>query len=257
MPSPFPGMDPYLEHPAIWPDVHQGIITYTRDHLRQQLGPGFYLSIGERVYVEFEERGIYPDVAIIERPRGARAPTGTATAPVADTPRIVHYRTAVERREVFLELRDASRGHRIVTVIEVVSPANKRRGPGRDLYVQKQEEVLASDASLVEIDLLRGADRVVAPTPDPLDKGPYRVVVSRAGDRLQRELYSFDLRERLPRVGIPVVPGVADVVLDLPAILAEAYEKGSYEVRVDYTRDPVPPLERADADWARELLTRR
>lgn len=250
--SPFPGMDPYLEHPSLWPNVHQRLITYASDALQAQLAPRYYVSIGERVYLEAPERSVYPDLWVVER-GGTRATTTSALEP--DRP-IVVVVEPVERREVFIEIQDPAAGHRVVTVIEVLSPSNKQPGEGRELYLRKQAEVLASDVHLVEIDLLRAGAPTVALPPSPAGARGYRVVVTRATDRTRRELYQVSIRDRLPRVAIPLRPTDPDAVLDLQAVLDEAYAKGAYGLRVDYTAPPVPPLEGDDAVWARELLSR-
>ena len=256
MPSPFPGMDPYLEHPGLWPDVHQSLVTYARDALQGQVGRAFYVSIGERVYLEEAGREVMPDVAVVRARGRGYVPGASPLEP--DTPLVValeedEAQAPAERREPFLEVRDAYGGHRVVTVIEVVSPSNKR-GPGRALYLQKQAEVLATDASLVEVDLIRAGPPVVACPPDRLGDEPWRVVVTRGSRRTRRELYPVGYRDRLPRVRVPLRRDDADVVLDLPAVLALAYERGAYDRRVDYRGDPPPPdLPRTDLAWARGL----
>jgi hypothetical protein len=136
--SAFPGMDPWLEHPARWPNVHQSVITYSRDALQRQIGDRYFASIGKRVYVEAPEQSYYADVWIVEQRRAS----GTALEVDADRP-VVVILEAVEHREVFLELLDAMSDERVVTVIEVLSPSNQRPGQGRDLHRRKQGEVLA------------------------------------------------------------------------------------------------------------------
>ncbi len=247
--SPFPGMDPYLEHPTLWPNVHQRLITYASDALQAQLTPRYYVSIGERVYLEAPDRSVYPDLWVVER-GGPRAATATLEA---DRPVVVVVEP-VERREVFIEIQDPGAGHRVVTVIEVLSPSNKQPGEGRDLYLKKQAEVLASNVHLVEIDLLRGGAPTVALPPSPGGRSGYRVVVTRSTDRTRRELYEVTLRDRLPRVAVPLEVGDTDAVLDLQAVLGEAYTKGAYGLRVDYSVDPTPPLPADDTTWARALV---
>jgi hypothetical protein len=242
MPSPFPGMDPYLEHPALWPGVHQSVITYSRDLLQEQAGDGFIVTMGERVYVEAR--------------RAHKNPRVTKTK-AADSPVVVVVLEGIERREVFLEILDARNGDKVVTVIEVLSPSNKRKGPGRELYLGKQRDVLESDASLVEIDLLREGEPTVALPPESLGEEAYRVVVSRPQDRKRRELYPIALRDPLPRAGIPLVPPHADLVLDLAAVMAQTYERGAYGRRIDYGREPFPALRREDEAWCRKLLAKR
>jgi Protein of unknown function (DUF4058) len=247
--SPFPGMDPWLEHPSLWPNVHQRLITYASDALQTQLAPRYYVSIGERVYLEEPDRSLYPDVQILERggPRSRRAAVLEADDPV------VLVLEPVEVREVFIEIQDPSAGYRVVTAIEVLSPSNKEPGPGRDLYLRKQAELLDSNVHLVEIDLLRAGRRTVSIPEWKKLVVSYCVVVSRAPDRLRREVYPVTLRQRLPRVRIPLKPEDPDAVLDLQAVLEEAYAKGAYALRVSYSKEPAPALSAEDAAWAREL----
>jgi hypothetical protein len=245
-------MDPWLEHPAWWPNVHQRLITYASDALQKLVGDRYFVAIGERVYVEAPERSHYPDVSIVEQ----RGGSGVATAVGADTPVIVMVE-AVEHREVFLEISDAVSGERIVTVIEVLSPANKRPGPGRDLYRRKQAEVLDSNTSLVEIDLLREGEPTVAIPSHRRARSAYSVVVCPVTDRLRRELYPIGLLDRLPRVAIPLEAGDPPAVLDLQAVLDETYEKGGFARRIDYSRSPVPPLGAAEQEAAHRVLAAR
>jgi hypothetical protein len=242
-------MDPWLEHPAGWPNVHQSLITYSRDALQGQVGDRYFVSIGERVYVETPERNYYPDVSIIE----TRAAGPGELALGADAA-VVMLLPDIEQREVFLEIFDSVSGDRVVTVIEVLSPSNKRIGPGRDLYQRKQEEILASRTSLVEIDLLRDGEPTVALPREGHAKGTYRVVVSPAANRNRRELYPFNLSDRLPRVAIPLLGRDPPVVLDLQAVFAETYERAGFGRRLDYTKPPIPALSPDDEAWAREVL---
>jgi hypothetical protein len=242
-------MDPWLEHPAWWPNVHQRMITYASDTLQKLVGDRYFVSIGERVYVEVPEHSYYRDVSIVEQ-RGGR---GIPTAVGADTPVVVIVE-AVEHREVFLEISDAVSGEQVVTVIEVLSPANKRLGPGRDLYLRKQAEILNSTASLVEIDLLRDGEPTVAVPSHRRAESAYSVVVSPVTDRFRREFYPIRLLDRLPRVSIPLAEGDLPAVLDLQAVLAETYEKGGFGRRIDYSRPPVPPLSAGDQAAALQVL---
>jgi hypothetical protein len=250
--SPFPGMDPWLEHPAWWPNVHQRMITYMSDTLQSLVGDRYFVAIGERVYVEAPEHSYYPDVSIVEQ-RGGR---NVVTSVGADIPVVVIVE-AVEHREVFLEISDAVSGEHVVTVIEVLSPANKRPGPGRDLYLRKQAEILNSTTSLVEIDLLRDGEPTVAVPGHRRAESAYGVVVSPVMDRFRRELYPIRLFDRLPRVTIPLKEGDQPAVLDLQAVLDETYDKGGFGRRIDYNRPPVPPLGASDQAAALQLLAAR
>lgn len=258
MPSPFPGMDPWLEHPALWPGVHHAFVTYSRDQLQPRVGPRYYVDLEVRVYVESEEGGssrhVAPDTFVVEVPRRATGHAAVAAID-ADPATVVLLQDALEVREGFIEIRSLQ-GDRVVTVIELLSWANKRKGSGREKYLPKQAEVLASDVNLVEIDLLRGGEHTVGLPEALVREVPFRVVVSRASDRRRRWIHRIGLWDRLPRVAIPLLAPDPDVVLDLGAVLALVYEGGAYERRIDYARDPEPPLGTEDAARAREVLAR-
>jgi uncharacterized protein DUF4058 len=256
MPSPFPGMDPYLEDPALWPGVHDSVILYSRDALQPLLLPRYYVEIGERIYFEDSRDVIYPDATVHERrpaPDGGAVATPAPAAP--DEP--VVFTIEPRQRETFLEIRSVG-AHEVVTVVEIISPANKYgQGRGRDEYREKQDQVLRSNANLVEIDLLRRGHSVVVAPPGELltlSRWDYIACVSRASDRRHVEVYAVSARQRLPRVAIPVREPDPDVVLDLPAVFDRAYDNGAYVVRVDYNQPPSEPLRAEDEEWADSLL---
>jgi hypothetical protein len=249
-------MDPYLEQH--WGDVHHRFITYASDQLAKVLPKDLRARVEERVFVESPENGyrpIIPDVRVIERRRrkGKRSTTSTALA-VAE-PLIVM--TDEEVTQGFIEIRDASSGHRVVTVIEVLSPANKVPGEGQDKYLQKRQELREGRVSLVEIDLVRAGKR---PLPVPLASLPpsfrtaYQVWVRRGWETLKVEIYRGALRERLPVIRIPLRQTDADVPLDLQALIDQCYRNGDYEDDLNYQTDPYPPLDPDDARWADALL---
>lgn len=260
MPSPFPGMDPYLEEPSGWMDFHNSFITYLRDDLNGSLGEGYVARMTERVVVESvrsERRGIYPDVAVVtQRPGGG--PAGAATA---DPFVRVKAAAGAECREAGIEILDRQ-GNRVVTVIELLSPSNKAiGGMGRRKYRRKQREVLGSPAHLVEIDLLRAGAWTVAVPEDVarMDRTfDYLVSISRADGRHEDEfdLYVLGLRDRLPRIAVPLAHGDPDTVVDLQSLLERSYDRGQYARLVDYRRDPVPPLAPDAAAWVADTLRR-
>lgn len=252
----FPGMDPYLEHPRLWSGVHASLMVYIRDHLRERVRPRYIAAVEERVYLEEPDREIIPDDSLRQRP--ARSPGGTLLVEDPDAPVIVQT-SSLAVREAFGTILDRQAGMRVVTVIEVVSPTNKYAGPGRKLYKEKQGEVLASSANLVEIDLLRTGPHVLA-VPEYLARGQgdyhYLCCVNRAqGERDAFELYPRCLEHPLPRIAIPLADPDPDVRLDLPALLAQVYELGSYQDRINYEQPCVPPLTPAEQDWANQILT--
>lgn len=203
-----------------------------------------HVSIGVRIYVESGRTEDTSSADLVQSDAGRCA----ATDALADT----------ERRKPFLEIIDAASGSPVVTVIELLSPSNKRAGAGRDLYLRRRAEVLASSANLVEIDLLRGGEPPVA-VPAHQQMTQYRVRVARSGHRDQRELYPITLDSRLPRIAIPLLADDRPIVLDLQRLLEEARDKSGLWRRIDYGTPPVPPLVPADADaaWARDVVAAR
>jgi hypothetical protein len=258
MPSPFPGMDPYLENPALWGGVHDRLIVYMGEVLRPALPPGYYVDIGERIYFERPADYRRPDVTVVQsgpRSAGPRQQGGIATLE-PDEPLIVSL--DLEERETILEIRTLE-DDELVTAVEVLSPTNKaRHSRGREEYLKKRDELLAGNAHLIEIDLLRqGPPVVLAPveelrTERPLD---YIVTVSRACDRSRVEVYAFTLRSPLPRVKVPLRRPDPDVILDLPAAMNRVYDHAGYRDRLRYHLPPPPPtLRPEDAEWVDGLL---
>jgi hypothetical protein len=153
--------------------------------------------------------------------------------------------------ERYLEIRDSAT-HQVVTVIEVLSPSNKQPGEGRQQYERKRLHVLASWTSLVEIDLLRGWQ------PMPLGEAPasdYRLLVSRGWLRPEASLYPFEVTEPIPEIPIPLRAQESEPALDLNELLHSIYDQVRYDLRIDYSIDPEPPLEPDKAEWARRLLS--
>ncbi len=253
----FPGMDPYLENPAIFPGIHTRMVVYLADQLAVLVRPRYIASVGELVYVEGPaERPIYPDVWIRRAPRGESGPS-TAAVAVLDEPVVVEVPDA-EVHEPYIEILDRQSGMRVVTVIEMVSPSNKYVGPGRDAYLAKQREVRYSQAHLVEIDLLRYGPHVLAVSEAQV-RGrfdyDYLFSVNRAASpRYRFEVYPRTVRHRLPRIRVPLAGDDPDVPLDLQAALERAYEAGSYRERVAYGAPCEPPLAPGDQAWANELI---
>lgn len=260
MPSPFPGMDPYLEDPGLWPDVHHRIIAIAGDLLGERLRPKYYVRIEERIYLADESDPVRsvraPDLRIASFPGGqdqAFVPGGIGL----DVAEPVVFDTMFEEdvHEARLEVIDREH-HLTVAVIEVVSPANKVAGShGRASFRQKRREVMGSPSHRVEIDLLRAGHRF---TPSMgLPACEYLVHVSNAARRPRGLLWPIRLSQRLPVVSIPLLPEDPDVPLDLQAVLTTAYDRAAYDLQIDYRSDPVPPLSHEWADWSHNLLRDR
>jgi len=257
-------MDPYLEHPALWPGVHQGLITYMQAVLNTILPPHYVADIGERLYVVQPERSIYPDVVVIEHPPvippATQETTSASVAAVSDPPWILTLHP-VEMREVFIEILSIGNESHVVTVIEVLSPSNKTAGtPGRDLYLAKQKELLESQTHLIEFDFLHSGEYTVAPPREGLlayGTWDYLVSLHRGGQGYRYEVWAVTLRQRLPRVRVPLADGDPDVVLDLQAVFDRCYDAAAYARRLDYRREPSISLRQDDAAWVATLLHER
>lgn len=257
MPSPFPGMDPYLENPLHWRGLHNRLITFAAESLKTILPPGFIADIDEQLYVVEPERPIYPDVAVLKRPAEGVKP-GRATVLEPEDPPGMLTAYPIEINEPFIEILTGERWDRVVTIIEILSPANKASGSrGREEYLQKQGEVLNSATHLLEIDLLRrGAHTVSAPLEFLRERGRWDYLVSlhQSSDRYTYLYWMIGVRQRLPRVRVPLDDNSPAVVLDVQAVFERAYDSGLYAQRVDYREEPVVPLKSDDAAWANALL---
>jgi hypothetical protein len=159
--------------------------------------------------------------------------------------------------ETFIEIIDVGSGRRVVTVLEVLSPANKRPGTGRELYRKKQGELLEGQVSLVEIDLLRAGQFVLsvpARKIPPAYRTPYRVVVRRGWKPLEAEFYALPLGDPLSTIQVPLRETDSDIALPLQTLLDHAYDNGGYANDLDYELEPDPHLEGEEAAWADALL---
>lgn len=263
MRCPFPGMDPYLERPEIWPDFHDSIIAYIREALQPLLRPRYAALTRDRLYVIEADRPIYPDVAVVQARRGsgeaARAPQASGpSAVVADQPVVVElFREEV--REPVIHIIEPAAGNRIVTAIEVLSPDNKVPGPGRDSYCQKHEELWLGGSNMVEIDLLREGRPAVQVAQEKLASlGTWRYLVAISRYLPPRhEFYAWKLEQRLPRIAIPLASGDTDVVLDLQASFERAWDAGPYPELLRYAQPPPGDLAPEESEWCRKVLDAR
>ena len=259
MPSPFPGMDPFIES-QIWEDFHHALIEVMRESLIPHTRPRYVVRVEERVYVEHIPSSasvfIRPDVTVLERhgDEGPLESTEPMTTSAVVTPVIRHLPVPEQVREAFLTIRERETME-VVTVIAVLSPGNKRAGSdGRREYLRKREEVLLSATHLVELDLLRGGERL--PTLEPLPPGDYYVFVCRGQRRFQAEVYAWLLRRPLPPVPVPLAGADPDVVLDLQAMCTTVYDRAGYDYSLNYRQGLVPPLSDADQAWTQQFLVR-
>ena len=252
-------MDPYLEDPDLWPDVHAELIAQIRAELNGQIAPNYVARVEQRVFISDENDPsrdlIVPDVRVrrSNHPVGVRAMAAVAE-PADDAAESFEVTTEIDEEivESFIRVYDR-RDRSVVAVVEVLSPANKTPGSaGRRAYRDKRAEIMASPAHLVEIDLLRAGTRAfVLQQLPPFD---YLIHVSRAssdGGRRRARVWPVPIARRLPAVPVPLRHGDADARLDLQAVLVAAYDRARYDLDVDYAADPVPPVTGERAPWAR------
>lgn len=262
MPSPFPGMDPYLESPDWFPNLHHDLIFCIKETLQTRLPASYYTQSNQRIWLEYSRRYVEPDVEVVRsvgRPR-KRGRGGIAIAePRPSEPLMVSVETIEHGpfTESFVEIRRRQgKEIRLVSSLEVLSLSNKTPGnPGREQYLNKQREVLDGEVHLVEIDLLRRGTHSSA-IPRDLARAKagafdYHVSVHRFDRPNDFFIYPIPLEQRLPVIAIPLLPGDPDVPLDLQAVFDRAYEAGPYAREVDYGVDPIVPRLRPDqAKWA-------
>jgi hypothetical protein len=253
MPTPFPGMDPYLERPRLWPGVHNLLIARLAEDLGPRLRPRYYVAVEERTYTVGPSELVFagqPDVAAVQ-PSAAPAGPRVATLPAAPAAITVEVPLPDEIHETYLEVR-ATENHRVITALEILSPTNKRPGEGRELYLDKRQRVLGSSTHLVEIDLLRAGRRM--PVYGKVPPSHYRLLISRRPRRPRADLIPFSVRQPIPSFELPLLPGDAEPAVDLNRLLHELYDRAGYDLRIDYRKDPLPSLRGEDAEWADALL---
>lgn len=256
MPSPFPGMDPYLESPELWSEVHNRLIVAIADDLANHLSNKYRVAIEKRTYLSGEEDSLLvgiPDVSIVSKLAKENQPLSTMTMSPPTEPITVTVPMVEEVRESYLEIREVGTAA-VVTVVELLSPKNKRFGEGRQAYERKRQQVLASVSHLVEIDLLRGGQ----PLPILGDrKSDYRILISRGDRRPSADLYAFGVRQEIPRFPLPLALGDVEPLVDLQTLLKGIYDRARYHLAVDYQKPTQPPLSEEDATWADILMQKK
>ncbi len=252
MPSPFPGMNPYLEQDDVWHDFHERWIPLAAELLTPQVRPHYIVKLDEHIFIHelgSEERRLLgrADVAVTQ---ATPPPENRSSTAVLEAPVIGHLPSAVDVEQLaFIEIRDRQ-SRDLITAIELLSPVNKQPGSNREQYLAKRRQLLASSVHLVEIDLLRGGPRMPLREPVVCD---YCVLVSRAGARPQVGIWPFHLRDPLPVVPIPLREENRFARLDLQAVLHRIYDVAAYEDYI-YTGTPEPPLAPEDDAWAKQLI---
>lgn len=221
MPSPFPGMDPYLEHEKTWATFHYNLMNVLFQVTTPSLVERYRARVLERVFTV--EHVLFTSV------------------------------TREEHREPYLEIRQRTDG-KLITLMEVVSPVNKTTAIGRQSYIEKRNEAHRFRANIVEIDLVLDGQRMHDFSRENLPSWDYNVVVTRAPRPEQFELYTSTLEKRLPRFRLPLAVDDRDVVVDLQAVLHRVYDQADFAKTVDYQTDPLTKLDAGQKQWLDRYL---
>jgi hypothetical protein len=190
---------------------------------------------------------VEPDVHLAREPT-ATPSMATTSAAVAATPVVHHMPVPRRLRQPYLTIRDRA-SRRVITVLEVLSPTNKQSGAARRKYLRKRSRILAADASLVELDLLRGGKRLK--TREPLTPADYYAFVSSWWRLPEVDVYPWLLRSALGTVLIPLAQCDPSASLGVQTAFTTSYDRAGYDYSLDYDADVQPPLSEADCEWVR------
>jgi Protein of unknown function (DUF4058) len=240
-------MNPYLEQPELWSAVHSRLIVAIADELVDHLSEKYRVEVEKRTYFSSGDESLLvgiPDVSVVT----SRTSEPAIATLVKSSPQKVRVPTVEEVTERYLEIREVATG-RVVTTIELLSPKNKRTG--HTAYERKRQQVLASATNLIEIDLLRGGK------PLPIEGetlGDYRILVCRSDQRPMGDLYAFGLRDSIPTIAVPLLPGEAEPSLALQKVMDYVFDRGRYHLAIDYQQPLQPQLSAPDRAWVETLL---
>lgn len=221
MPSPFPGMDPYLENPKLWPTFQQQFTTCLYQVLLPGLVDRYRARVGRRTYST--EQPLFTSIL------------------------------REQHAEDYIEIRRHA-DNKLITLIDMANPTNKLLNQGREQYLEKRKEARAQSANIVEVDLVLEGKPLLEYSRDGLPEWDYAVTLTRAVAPDRFEIYTATLAKRLPRCKIPLAGDDRDVVLDLQSVFARCYDQGNLRSLIDYTKDPPVPLRDGDRKWLTELL---
>jgi hypothetical protein len=263
MPSPFAGMDPFIEVCGRWEDFHPQLIGEIHRTLAAAVPQRYFVSLGVRSYVVLtdtegkEFNPFVPDVGVTSpaETRAERSPSAVAEAVEEEAVSMEAF-IATEFRETFIEIHEHDSDELLVTCLELLSPSNKRRGTeGWNVYLRKRNALLLGSANLVELDLLRGGQRMPMMTPWP--DSPYVLLVSREQRAPRCKVWPAHYKKPLPAIPIPLSPPDADIRLDLQSLMTGIYARSRYDRRLDYSRPLQPALNEEESVWLAEQLRSR
>jgi hypothetical protein len=251
MSSPFPGIDPYLESQDFWADFHHDFITALRRSMNKLLPQPYVARIDERMNLvelakDDAKQGL-PDVAVVRQTMG-QATAASRGGILTREPVTIPLKFLAEYRETFIEIHHRMM-HKVVAVVEVLSPGNKAGSTRRD-YLAKRNGLMNRDVHLIELDLLLGGRRL--PMEQALPAGDFFALVARAERRPDCDVFAWTIRDLLPPVPIPLLAPDPDIVVDLAPLFASVYEEARYAESIDYRAPLTVPLAPEDRAWAEE-----
>jgi hypothetical protein len=253
MNSPFPGMNPYLENPVLWSELHHRLISAIADEIEPNIPPQYRVGIEQRTYLSDDSDSVLvgiPDVAVFSKQSLPKA--HSTTTKISTSEGIVVTMPMPENvTESYLEIKEVATGF-VIATIEILSPKNKRASEGRKAYELKRKQVLASLTHLIEIDLLRSGKPLNILGEVPITD--YRIVVSKSQVRPQATLYAFNIQEKIPTFSLPLQSGDNEPILDLQSLINKIYLRARFYLSIDYNQEPIPPLKKDDVFWLEALL---
>jgi len=247
-------MDPYLEQSKLWVDFHNSLADEMRAQINAQIRPNYFARLTPYTTYEAIEigkstsRGIRPDVGVMK----PKISSSYGQPPVAllepDEPVESVVKIDDELELLSVEIYDTD-DELLVTAIEILSPVNKRpKHKAYTDYLRKRHELLHSNAHLLEIDLLRAGER--PPLEIPIPNAPYYIMLSRLEQRPNVQVWPIQLASKLPQLPIPLNRPDPDAILDMNHVMANVYERGAYDIQVDYSEPvPLPKLSDDEQKW--------
>jgi hypothetical protein len=253
MPSPFPGVDPYLESQDLWPDFHARFIPALCDAISEQLPEPYVARIDERMnLVELprgEVRQFRPDVAVVGQRQGEAQPMPTpGRGTLTLEPVTLSLKFLEEFRQLSIEILHRP-DQKVVAVLELLSPSNKAGNSRRD-YLSRRNGLMGLEVHLVELDFLVGGHRL--PMEDPLPPGDFYALIARAECRPDCNVFAWTVRDPLPAIPVPLLIPDPDLVVDLAPLFASVYERARYTRSIDYRAHLTVPLDPDTRAWAEE-----
>jgi hypothetical protein len=242
-------MDPFIEAVGLWRDFHDRLLSELERELSNRVSEQYFVRLAARTYLVPDEelqQNHSPAGSGRHRNRATKVKTPAAKSSArstakADSPVQMLAPLDMEANEIFIEIHQVRPDRRLVTGIEILSPANKVPGTaGWDEYLKRRRLFLGGEANFVELDLLRNGRRM--PMREPWPMSPYYVLVSRKEQAPRCQVWPAHAARRLPKLSVPLGHGDMDIEIDLQGLADAVYERAQFASLIDYKRAIDPPL---------------